>query len=501
MASDPAGPARFVPAPVALAMWLAVPLVGAKIVHWSWPGARWGDWPDWFRDVGVSAHSDVAFAAAFGLVAFVLLRLTRRWPRLERGLGIGLLALGTFCVFYAVASVQMFAFLRSPLTYPLLYLAGDVKSMRSSIGSFLSPAFVAALVLVPLLHVLAVRLTSRPRRAHSWPLASSPPRRGPGRDRRVGRLGSPDGRRALVGPSGPADRREPALEVRLLADRRGPQRRDAADERRLPSRAPIGLQPPGARPRADRKIPQARRRRLLPAPEAETAQRPPRRPRIDGKPLPEPLRKPVPDDTQPRGRSRARPRLRQLLRARGPHRELARRPRALRLSVHDVARVLPGVPRLPRRHPRQRAGPPRLPHGLPDLLLPRLRRPRRLPPEPRLRRDPRLARPLEGERHQLVGRRRSRPGRPDAGVDRPRSRAPLLRAPLDAAEPPSLRPRAGAADRRLLRGRTASSRRLGPRAPPEHARRGRPPARPALRGPARAGPGRRHARRRDRRPR
>ena len=63
-------------------------------------------------------------------------------------------------------------------------------------------------------------------------------------------------------------------------------------------------------------------------------------------------------------------------------------------------------PDFPGDDPRQRAGPPRLPHGLPDLLLPRLRRPRRLPPEPRLRRGPRLARPLEGERHQLLGRRR-----------------------------------------------------------------------------------------------
>jgi hypothetical protein len=154
---------RFVPAPAALATWLAVPLVGAKVVHWSWPGIRWSVWPEWLRDVGVSAHADVAFSAAFGLVAFVLLRLARGWPRLQAGVGAGLFALSTFSVFYAVASVQIFAFLRSPLTYPLLYLAGDAKSMSSSIGSFLSPALVAALVLVPLLHVLAVRRASRPR--------------------------------------------------------------------------------------------------------------------------------------------------------------------------------------------------------------------------------------------------------------------------------------------------------------------------------------------------
>lgn len=155
------GQPRFLPAPAALATCLAVPLVAAKAFHWTWPGTRWSEWPVWLRDVGVAAHADVAFAAAFGLVAFVLLRLSRRRPRLQAGIGAGLLALSTFSAFYGVASVQIFAFLRSPLTYPLLYLAGDAKSMSSSIGSFLSPGLVAALVLVPLLHVLAVRATSR----------------------------------------------------------------------------------------------------------------------------------------------------------------------------------------------------------------------------------------------------------------------------------------------------------------------------------------------------
>ena len=51
----------------------------------------------------------------------------------------------------AVASIQIFAFLRSPLTYPLLYLAGDMGSMRSSLGGFLTPKLVAGLVLGPAL--------------------------------------------------------------------------------------------------------------------------------------------------------------------------------------------------------------------------------------------------------------------------------------------------------------------------------------------------------------
>jgi len=113
--------------------------------------------------VGVSSHADVAFAACLGSSPSSCSASPVAGRDSESGIGIGLLALSAFCAFYAVASVQMFAFLRSPLTYPLLYLAGDLKSMRSSIGSFLSPAFVAALVLVPLLHVIAVRLSSRER--------------------------------------------------------------------------------------------------------------------------------------------------------------------------------------------------------------------------------------------------------------------------------------------------------------------------------------------------
>ncbi|HEX6737877.1 MAG TPA: sulfatase [Vicinamibacteria bacterium] len=136
-------------------MALALPLAGAKAVHWGWPGAY--GWGPWLRDVAVSAHQDVAFAAAFGLLAALALRLTRRWPRAQLRTGWALLALGAICVLYAVASVQIFSFLRSPLTYALLYLAGDMGTMRSSIGSFLSPTLLAAAVLLPAAYVLAVR--------------------------------------------------------------------------------------------------------------------------------------------------------------------------------------------------------------------------------------------------------------------------------------------------------------------------------------------------------
>lgn len=165
MAPEPAGRDRGLAlSPLAIGTWLAVPLVGAKVVHWGLPGAGEGGLPVWLRDVFVSSGQDVAFAAGFALLAAALLSLVRR-PAARRALGIALLAIGALLVLFAVASVPLFAYLRSPLTWPLVYLAGDLGAMRSSIGSVLSPALVAALVLVPLLHVAAVLLFSRPRTA------------------------------------------------------------------------------------------------------------------------------------------------------------------------------------------------------------------------------------------------------------------------------------------------------------------------------------------------
>jgi lipoteichoic acid synthase len=124
-------------------------------VHWGRPGAY--GWAAWLRDLAVSSHQDVAFAAAFGLLAAAAFRLTRPWPRVRRSLALVFVALGALCVLYAVASVQIFAFLRSPLTYALLYMAGDLGSMRSSIGSFITPGLLAAAFLLPAAYVVLVR--------------------------------------------------------------------------------------------------------------------------------------------------------------------------------------------------------------------------------------------------------------------------------------------------------------------------------------------------------
>jgi arylsulfatase A-like enzyme len=144
-----------------LSLWLAIPLVGGKAVHWGRPAGDYS-WKTWLRDIAVSSGADVAFVLGFGLTVFVILTALRPWPRARRVAGFAALVMGAVCAVYAVASVQIFDFLRAPLTYTLLYLAGDMKSMRSSIGSFVTPSIVAALVLVPAAYlVLAWRSCRR----------------------------------------------------------------------------------------------------------------------------------------------------------------------------------------------------------------------------------------------------------------------------------------------------------------------------------------------------
>ena len=138
-------------------VWLALSLVLAKAVHWSLPELTARRILEYATDLGVSAHQDVLFAIAVGLLAQLTLRLTAPVPRVQRLVWRGFLSFGALCVLYAVASIQIFAFLRSPLTYPLLYVAGDMKNMRSSIGSFVTPGIAGGLLVGPLLFLLLSR--------------------------------------------------------------------------------------------------------------------------------------------------------------------------------------------------------------------------------------------------------------------------------------------------------------------------------------------------------
>ena len=136
-------------------------LVGAKVVYlgiptWTWDGLR-----EYLRDLTVVTHADLLFAGSVGVTAQLALWATARNRVLERIVWCVLVSFCVICLVYSVISVQVFTYLQSPLTYPLLYLAGDVKNMRSSVGAFASVTVVASLFLVPMSYLVLVWWTHR----------------------------------------------------------------------------------------------------------------------------------------------------------------------------------------------------------------------------------------------------------------------------------------------------------------------------------------------------
>src|SRR5437867_6731323 len=145
-----------------LCSWLAVSLAATKAVYLGLP-REWslGDLIDYATDLAIMSYAAVLFALRVGLVGEFALRLSARRPAIERMTWAGFVFFCMLSVIYAIVSVQIFAYLRTPLTYPLLYLAGDMKNMRSSVGAFVTPPLVAALVAGPVLYLLAAWATQR----------------------------------------------------------------------------------------------------------------------------------------------------------------------------------------------------------------------------------------------------------------------------------------------------------------------------------------------------
>lgn len=162
-APPPQQPAAATPAPTSwLWLWLAVALALCKTAHLPRPSFAPGHLYRWAVELATVIHADVAYAMALGLSGQFLLWISGRRPVLRRVLWTLLIATAALSVAYAVFSVRFFQYQRTPLTVPLLYMAGDAKNMFSSVAAFVRPQWVALLTGSPLLYLLAVGLcTSR----------------------------------------------------------------------------------------------------------------------------------------------------------------------------------------------------------------------------------------------------------------------------------------------------------------------------------------------------
>ena len=139
------------------AVLLGLALAACKVVHIKPPGIlSWAYISCYLGNVAIAIHADLIYALSVGLIGQAILLLARRHPRLQTAVWLSIISFFTISVLYAVISVQVFWFLRMPLTYALIYLAGDVKNMQSSVGAFMTPLLAMALVGLPLTYLAVV---------------------------------------------------------------------------------------------------------------------------------------------------------------------------------------------------------------------------------------------------------------------------------------------------------------------------------------------------------
>ena len=141
-------------------VWLILTLVAVKAsyvkfsTYWTW--ARFRDYLSWLYVQWLAAASqvDVLFALGAGILAASALWITRRRPRFGNMIWSAFLFFGSASVIYAVISRQVFAYYYAPLTYQLLALVGEPARLRSSLETFLTVPFIAALAGLPIVYTL-----------------------------------------------------------------------------------------------------------------------------------------------------------------------------------------------------------------------------------------------------------------------------------------------------------------------------------------------------------
>jgi len=107
---------------------------------------------------------DFLFVLGWAATGLMALGGIVRWPALRRMLRWGYLLASTVFVFYAVANVWIFWSMHTPLTYPLIMMAGGLTDVRSSLTSYITTSSIAALIGVPLAYLGSVYMGLRVRR-------------------------------------------------------------------------------------------------------------------------------------------------------------------------------------------------------------------------------------------------------------------------------------------------------------------------------------------------
>jgi arylsulfatase A-like enzyme len=143
---------------------ICLPLLVALAVAKAFACGTWS-WDSWRFPIkwSILAYQDVLFVVGWAAVGTVICVVNRKWIR-SRTISAAYVAASVLIVLYGVVSVAAYSALRMPLTYPLLKMAGTLAEVRSSVQTYVTPQFVIALILAPVLYLAAVYLLWRWRR-------------------------------------------------------------------------------------------------------------------------------------------------------------------------------------------------------------------------------------------------------------------------------------------------------------------------------------------------
>jgi arylsulfatase A-like enzyme len=154
---------RALPPSARLASSLALLLLAAKAIYLGAERPGIDEPAGFLRRLACIGHADVLFAAAFGAAALALLAASDGRPLAGRAARAALVAAGAACAGFAIVNLEVFAYLRAPLTRTHLMLADSAGTVASSIGSFLTPLVAAGLLGFPALYAaLALPRLSAP---------------------------------------------------------------------------------------------------------------------------------------------------------------------------------------------------------------------------------------------------------------------------------------------------------------------------------------------------
>ena len=139
--------------------WLTIALVTTKVFYIPLLGDMPETISEGLRFVLTLSASDVAYCLASGFVAQVIILVVGRRARTQ--LWLAYVVFCTLSVVVAIASLRLAQVLRMVPTYSLIYLAGDLKNMQSSISHTVPVKVLAGLMGAPLLYLVVVFQTAR----------------------------------------------------------------------------------------------------------------------------------------------------------------------------------------------------------------------------------------------------------------------------------------------------------------------------------------------------